>query len=381
MRSWMRRALARLGRSGRGQALLRRAEMALAGRPPRRLLGVWWFQALSGSIGDATIFHEILMCLRLELGLDRIDVAFIDDAGHRNNRESRYRLGQRFKDNVMAMCCVNPHLGSVFRFDAWDEYLRFARMWRGRYVFHPAPDAAGEIGADARLRDLFLDRPDKTGPGDFVVHRLPDDPRRIAPFYERYGYIPRQTCRRETVARVRSFLARHVFPAQPVVIQIRNNPMRERHKNIPLRLWLELIHSRRNDPGVKFIAIGHPEELADSRLDLPNVIRSKQHFSTIEEDLALIQTCRCAIFNPGGLANFSWYAGTPGLTFNADYRQLPEMTGIPPVGRLPYHTPYQRLFWGEPDQETVIREFDRLLSDLERAAEGNTQDDQYKPDC
>jgi len=367
MHSGMQRIWERLGRSGPGQALLRRAEMALAGRPERRLLGVWWFQTLSGSIGDATIFHEILLCLKEEYGLDRIDVAFIDDAGHVNNRESRYHLGQRFKDNVVSMCCVNPCLGSVFRFDAWEEFLRFARVWRRRYVFHPAWDATGEIGLDARIRDLFADRPRKTGPGDFVLHRLPYDPRQIALFYARHGSIPRESCRRETLEQVRAFLAEHVFPARPVVIQIRHNPMRECHKNISLDLWLSLIDSRRQDPNIRFIVIGHPEELADSRLDRPNVIRSKQHFSSIEADLALIQTSRLAIFNPGGLANFSWYAGTPSLTFHADYRQLPELTGIPPNGRLPYHTPYQRLFWGEPDKETILREFDRLVTDLDRA--------------
>ena len=351
-----------------GRKLLRRGEVWLGPRPEKRLLGSWWFQTLSGSIGDSTIFHECLLCAMHEYGLDTVDVAFIDDPGHPNNRDNRYKLGGRFKENVISMCCVNPHVGSVFRFNSYSEYLYFLKRHGSRYVLFPGEGGNEAIGFDKRLHALQRTRPVKTSIRDFVDDRLPYDPRRIAPFYEKYGFIPRQSCRADVLEGVRRFLAKHVFPAKPVVVQVRKNPVREIGNNLDIDGWLELVRSRADDTSVRFIFIGHPEELADPRLDLSNVIRSKEHFSSIEEDLALIQSSHVVICNPGGLANFAWYAGVPTLTFNANYRLLPEMTGIPPNGQLPYYTQFQRLFWGAPAGRLIVDEFDRLMGDLERTA-------------
>lgn len=364
MNRLLKKGLEALSRTPWGRYAIRRGEMALASRPERRILGVWWFQAMSGSLGDSIVFHENLLCLMHEYGFSKVDVAFVDDPSHPNNRHIRFQLGDNWKDNVIAMNCVNPHVGSVFRFGSKKEYLHFIHQNRNRYLVFPFLRDNGDMGYDERLASLHCERPEKNALGDFDIPRLGYEMRFINDFFDRYGFVPRQSCRTEALARVREFLTKEIYPAQSVVIQIRSNPVRQPYRNVDMDSWLEVVESNEDNSALRFIAIGTPAELSDPRLNQPNLIRSKDHFNSIEEDLALIQCSHAAILNLGGLMPFGVFAGVPCLMFGADMLQTVPVQGYKPNGSLGCATEFQRLFWGKPTTELLLKEFNKLMADL-----------------
>ena len=310
-------------------------------KPDRRILGVWDFYMRGGGFGDMMTFVEILGVLRHRYGLTgerNVDVCFIDDASHYNAKKPAFRKPITWKRQMMNLAHLSPYLGSVYYFKSDAEFRRFYTSNRGRYYRWPV--------------SVSLSQPSN-------VHV-------VSEFKRKTGRIPGFVLPPETINDVYSLYEREVFPAMPVIINIRRNT-RNTERNTDIAEISRFIRHFEGDREYKFIIICMKEEIPPELRKLRNVIFSKDHFSSMEHDLAFIYTSYISMFPSSGMANFAWFSDVPMINFG---RHVNDPYTAPKKGEL--FSDHQRYFHRVEEAKWLLREFSDLSEHLKIRKLNNT---------
>lgn len=245
-----------------------------------------------------------------------------------------------FLSRMLPLAYINPYLGSFMLMDSLDSLQSYIAANGDRYiVVPPYQDKKGRVLKDYTQSFNYI----------YQIHA-------------EHGRIPYLSCRPSTVSWARLFMDKVAGTSVPVVVQLRNardNTVR----NAKLECWSEFFQHCQSRFDVRFIVIGDKEQLDDRIRSLPNVVFAKDHGTTAEQDMALIQTCCLYLGVTSGPAVMAAFSRTPYLIFNLRLFY----TKLAPGSQHPFATPLQKLVWQPETTELLIKEFTQLFSQIDTA--------------
>lgn len=311
--------------------------------PNKKILALWDFNQRLARSGDFMVFLEYLGVLRHEFNLDpnnlrNIDVCFIEDENHYNASQLRFSKTYDFKKNLKSSIVVSPHVDSIFSFKSNAEFERFYQQNRKRYIRWP-PTVASSIIYDCR---------------------------KIEQFYLKNKFIPQLGLPVEILDIIYNFYQANVYPALPIILNIRNNPDRSGYRNSNLAEFKAFLKHYEENKAYKFIIVCSKAEIPEDFRDLSNVIFSKDYFEGIEYDLAFVKTSYLTILPSSGMGMIAWHGGVPFIELGP--RDYKHKYGSPPKGgKFAYFAEYQRVCHNNDiSSKWLIPIFEDLVSYLQK---------------
>lgn len=317
----------------------------------KRILAIYDFRVMPFTVGDILLFcHEMALVLRELHKVDKIDIVLLCDAKH-PARDDGGMDSQNFHyyfSKLLPMAFVNPHLGALLVLDSremLEDYI--ADNHERYYIFPPYRDAQG--------RHL-------NGYEGYFNY--------MQTFYTEHGYLPHLSCQPSMVMWTRQFLAEKVRPRFPVTIQLRNTSITV-DRNARLECWLDLVTFCQSRYDVTFVLIGEIGEIDPRFRYLPNVLIAKDYGTTVEQDMALIQTAMFYMGSTCGPSLMALFSDLPYVLCN--FQTVHEK--LDPEQPVPWATPLQKLVWKPETSEQLISDFTWLYDRIDRAQWGNEFDE------
>lgn len=323
------------------------------------------FRTIPFTVGELLWFQAYAMMLRIEHKADKIDLVWLCDP----ERPARWDEGvtpanyHYHLSRLLPLAYVNPYLGSFLLMDSSEAVEMYVKDNLHRYS-HIAPSFK-----------------------DYAVRRLTylDWYAQLLDFHRRHGYVPQLSCKPGMLLWARSFIRQEVRPHIPIVVHMRNDRSWARDRNARFESWLEFFEFCRGKYEVKFLAIGTRDEIDPRARDLDNLIFTAEHGTTVEQDMALIQSGLLYLGSTSGPAVMASLSGRPYAIFN--YRA--SHTRLPKGSQHPFAAPMQKLVWEPETTELLIAEFTKIFhgidsshwaQEFDRLAEGDSDRLQRYPD-
>ncbi|MBS3165854.1 hypothetical protein J4444_01905 [Candidatus Woesearchaeota archaeon] len=306
--------------------------------PNKKILGYWDFNQRLSRFGDFMTFLEYLSMLSYEFKLNpgrNIDLCFIDDDTHYNKSQPRFNKTYLFKKNLKKLWITNPNIDSVFSFKSNAEFEKFYSQNKDRYIRWP-PTVSGTVVADCRVIDNF---------------------------HKNNGFIPHLDLPKEILAEVYSFYESNIYPALPIVLNVRKNSWDASRNSDSSHIYNFIKHYEQNKR-YKFIIICNKEEISEEFRLLKNVIFSKDYSSDVEFDLGLIKISYLSIFPSSGMACFAWFSKTPFIQYgNHGYQE--KFTATPKGKSFSFLSVSQKIYHEPETTEKLISWFESMVGYLE----------------
>jgi hypothetical protein len=322
----------------------------------KRILAIWDFSTQPYGIGDLLTLQEATSILRLIYQIDKIDYCFLCEPNE-PARPSFKQLGVNssnyidFITSLMHVVLVNPNLGSFFLFDSRSDLERYIADNIQRYQIWPSVVNYGNYKM-------------KIDSNYGYIWKL------IAEFYKEHQSLPYLSCRSVLVDWANSFISQHVLPSVPVVVHLRRNTGSNTQRNSRVECWLEMFkHCEERFP-VKFIVICSFQEVDERLRDCSNVIIAKDFHTTVEQDLALIQTSAFYMGGPSGPTTMAVFSEKPYVYINfLNYPEIAPIVKTGPEGlSLIFANQHQRLVCEPETTQLLIQEFTRFFSSIDISA-------------
>jgi hypothetical protein len=242
------------------------------------------------SVGDILIFQESSLVLRATHDLGKIDFAVVYDPLSPVVPDPAFAYIDAesflyYVSSFLPAAQVNPHLGAVLFFDSHAALESYIKDNANRY--HVWPSLGQYAGREYLLyycyNHLFYD------------------------YFQQYRTLPRLSSRPAAHAWAERFLDEHVGPATAITVQLRRNP-KNPARNSSYEAWLTFLSRCADRYPAKFIVICAHDEIDVRFRTLKNVVVAKDHGTSVEQDLALIEIARIhmgASSGPGTMAQFS----------------------------------------------------------------------------
>jgi len=311
----------------------------------KRILLIWDFQTVPCSIGDLVLLHERAQILRLIHKVDKIDFCFVCNPKHnvRNNslNITPDNLYTHFPQLVSTVY-LNPHIGNFFIFDSHNDLENFISNNIERY--HLWPNFKEYIGK----YDFAADNQD-------IIQK----------FYLDYGFIPHLDYRPNSLKWAYSFYKKNVFPKFPVILHLRNNPLKKDYRNADLNVWIQFLKkANKKFTNVKFILIGAKGEIDSRFRHLSNVLIAKDYKTTVEQDLILAATSLMFMGTSSGPMAGIWFSKKPYSIFRWDSTGF--SITIPPNKSLCFATENQILNWKPETEKDIMEQFSNAFSKIDK---------------
>jgi hypothetical protein len=319
-------------------------------RPDRRLLAIYDLRSQPFSIGDILMIQAASLIVREQKQLNFVDFALLYDPAEPTSADPSFSPIN--SDNilyhlasVLPVAQVNPFHGSLFVFNSPLQLNRFIADNADRY--HIWPSAWRFSLKSYHFHHVFND----------LVHN----------HFRQHGSLPRLTSRPFLADWARSFFREHADPQVPVTVQIRRNQSICVARNLNLECWLDFFrHCEENYPA-KFVVICARSEVDERLRDCRNVVIAKDHGTTIEQDLALIQTAAIHMGASSGPGMVAIFNTKPYLFVNCDTNKvgLDDLLAVDGMWQFSFATPYQR--FAEPPEtlDLLTTQFARMWSALD----------------
>jgi hypothetical protein len=329
-------------------------EMArLRSDPPRRLLVIYDLTTQPFSMGDILVIQEASLVVREQYQLGQIDFVLLYDPAQPacadpafasiDSENILYHVA-----SVLPAAQVNPHHGSLFAFNSPAQLLQFIADNVTRY--HIWPSVRRFRARDYNYLHVFND----------LLHN----------HYLKHGSLPRLTCRPFLVDWAHEFYRDHVFPAIPVTVQIRKNKIICPSRNLQIEYWLDFFRQCETDYPVRFVIIGSRAEVDNRLRACSNVVVAKDQGTTVEQDLALIQTAAIHMGASSGPAMLAVFNPKPYLIVNTNAHTSGHIDFVPSgpgMWKFRFATPYQRCAEPPETKELLVKEFARMWSAVDQA--------------
>jgi len=235
---------------------------------------------------------------------------------------------------------LNPHVGSFFLFDSYNQLEDF--IADNGEMYHIWPGFKEYVARHKAYADNF----------DFIQD-----------FYREHGFIPHLDCRRSTLEWAYTFYNKHVRPDFPVVVHARNNPPSGGFRNARLDAWLEFFKFCKDKFGVKFVLIGAAGEIDERFRHLANVLVAKDYWTTVEQDLVLAYSALMYLGSSSGPSTMPIFSQTPYLIFG----YVPSNETVPQRGGFVFATDMQKLIWEPETGDILIEEFSNLFCRVDKS--------------
>ena len=333
-----------------GTSALPNIGVELSGKS-KRLLIVYDLSSQPFSIGDILVFQEASLVLRAQHNLGKVDMAIVYDPNRPVAPDPAFREidAESFLfhlSSILPAAQVNPHLGSVLLFDSHRQLEGYIADNADVYFVWPSLSqyALGHYLFYYCFNELFRNH------------------------FERYGSLPPLQSRPAALRWAEQFIVEHVGAALPVTVQLRSNKINPA-RNSKIDAWIAFFQRCAEQYDAKFIVICGAAEV-DARLrGLPGVIVAKEHCTTLEQDLALLEAGAIhmgASSGPGAMLVFS---NKPYCMFNWDLN-LDSIQGLIKEDhryRFRFSTPMQNWLFGVETAELLVVEFERMWKTIKRS--------------
>jgi len=321
----------------------------------RRILGVWDYRALPWSFGDPLVFIERLSVLKLESAAEAVDVCVIydreDPMGHRTPPGGGIVTPENAQDymlELLPLFSTSPYLGSVFQFDSRDEFYSFIKTNLQRYDIFPP---LWEHLAEAYNYD--------GGAMDYVE---------VQKFHKNHGYVPHLRVGLRDMAWANWFYKKRLSQdSVPVTISLRQS-REPNERNADVKVWMTFM-DRCSEvfPEVVFVIVGLREEAHDELRARRNVIFSKDHGTSVMEDLALIRASLMYMGTTSGVNTIAQFSDLPYIIVQLPLQSLRNL-GIKAGENVSFATAQQKVFTVETavTPELLFAEFQGMYPSLDR---------------
>lgn len=258
----------------------------------KRLLLIYDLGSQSFTVGDILEFQAVAMILRERWKLDKVDYAVIHEDKQVKNAWQWNIDGDNFFfriNQILPSAQVNPHLGSVFVFDSHEQFDTFLQDNARRYQVWP-PGATYKLGKNLRGRmysEIIYEHVQKT------------------------GRLPLIQSRPVMLDWAKRFYARLAAPEVLVSINMRNNPRWDPSRNLDIPVWVQFFNSCAGKYPVRFIVTCSKEEIDPRLRECPNVILAKDHETTLEQEVALLEISAFNMGASSGLCSKSIFSDAP----------------------------------------------------------------------
>jgi hypothetical protein len=266
----------------------------------KRLLLIYDMESQPFNVGDILLLQAAALVQCERASLDKVDMVVVFNS--ENPVVPDPAFSHITPDNflvhlssVLPAAQVNPRLGSLMAFDSHYQLEKYVADNSGRYVMWPPMDLY------AWKQYLFYYCLDKV----------------FLPFYQEFGWLPALKSRPIMTEWARTFIAEHAEGCIPVTLQLRNNP-KTPLRNTDNPSWRQFLEHASKAYKAKFFVICSPHEVDPSMRALPNVVIAKDHYTSLEQDLALIESCAMHLGPASGPCTISWFNTKPYCMFSAD---------------------------------------------------------------
>ncbi len=310
----------------------------------RRLLIVYDLSSQPFSIGDILIFQEASLVLRAQRNLGKVDMAIVYDPKRPVVPDPAFREidAESFLfhiSSILPAAQVNPHLGSVLLLDSHRQLETYIADNADAYFVWPS------LGQYASGHYLFY----------YCFNELFRD------HFERYGCLPSLQSRPAALSWAARFIAQHTGKTLPVTVQLRNNKINPA-RNSKIDAWLTFFGRCAEECDATFFVICGRSEV-DARLrELPNVIVVKDHGTTLEQDLALLEAGACHVGASSGPGTMLLFSDKPYCMFSWDLK-LDSLNGLIKEDyryRFHFSTAMQNWLFEVETAELLMFEFQRI---------------------
>ena len=318
-----------------------------------RLLLVYDFATQPFSIGDILLFQEAGLVLCQQQSLNCIDFAAVFDPdkpvvndpafSHVDPESFLFHLS-----TILPAAQTNPLLGSLLLFNSREALESYVTNNAKRYLTWPSlcDYASGEYLFYRAIRELFL------------------------PHFKKYGPLPALRSRPAASKWAKRFLAQHAGNCVAVTIQLRRNPANPARDSVH-DAWLDFFRSAIARHPAKFFVLCGASEIDPRLRKLENVVIVKDHHTSLEQDLALIDNAAAHMGASSGPGSMALFGRKPFCMFGFD-TDSESVGGLLQEGqrlRYPFSSPFQVWIRDKETAELLHTEFERLWRGLHLSGE------------
>lgn len=317
----------------------------------RRLLVIYDFASQPFSIGDILLIQEASLVLRQVAELDRVDLAFVYDPVSPVVPDPAF--SQITPENflwhlptVLQAAQVNPHLGSLFLFDSRRRLEEFASGNLHSYdVWPPLPQYASR---------------------EYLYYRVFNEI--LFDHFQKEKALPRLEVRGPAKTWAKGFLQRYVGSDVAVTVQLRKNPANPA-RDSDYASWISFFESCRGRYPVKFLVICAQEEVDPRLRQCSNVVIAKDHCTSVEQDLSLIDAAAIHMGASSGPSMIAIFSGKPYCLFNTDLLVDRYEGSIRDGNRVTlfFGSSTQSLLFGLESRDVIASEFQRMWKAIEHS--------------
>lgn len=320
----------------------------VSGKDPVRLLVIYDLSTQPFSIGDILIFQEASLVICKQRGLDRIDFALVYDPLTPVVSDPAFSgIGAEsflfHLSSILPAAQVNPNLGSLFLFDSHRQLERYVADNSERYVVWP------KLSQYVSKEYLFY----------YCFNTL------FTEHFKTRGSLPVMRSRPAASDWALRFLKEHIGELTPVTIQLRRNKANP-GRDADYEAWIDFMRNCVDRFPVKFVIICGRTEIDDRFRNLPNAIVAKDHGTSLEQDLALLESGAIHMGMASGPATIVNFSPKPYCLFKWDIN-LDTIKGIVRDDyryRLNFATPMQNWIFLNETPELLMTEFERMWKSL-----------------
>jgi hypothetical protein len=272
----------------------------------RRVLMVYDTSSQPFSLGDILVAQEASLILCQRHGIAKVDFALLFDPSSPAAADPVFKIIN--EENVfyhlaslLPVAQVNQYLGSVLLYNSAQQLHRLIADNPDMYEVWPPAWVQGTR--------QYLNR--------YIFNTL------LREHYQRHGALPRLTCRPFLQKWATDFFAAHAAGRVPVTVNIRNNKYFHHHRNSDIAAWCAFFTECQQRYPVAFVLICALSEIEEQLRSVPNIVIAKDHGTSIEQDMALIQGSAIHMGAGSGPATMAWFNDKPYLMVNTDLRNDP----------------------------------------------------------
>jgi len=322
-------------------------------------------------LGDQIVFMGILETLRVRHGLEKVDVAYVDDELNPFRAHGEYwNTRIEAKRAMFAMHELLPELGEIHHFVRDSEFVGFFNDTYDKYIHWPG-FVKGRLWPSYDGIQLDFSAGSKTySPDGTGLHHIKTP---LNDFVELNGYLPRLRLPKGLSLEVKEKMRPEMVGFEKAVTcSVRHNE-HDTARNTPKGAWVDFFREMRGS-GIKFFVCSHDGEQEHFRDFEGDLVFTKDLNFEWQEDLAVMEFSRCVLFPNGGLMSWPWFAGIPSITFGrmpCPYNHFSRLEGMEHGGQLGFAGQLTKQCWGEYDSGTMIKEFNDLDEKIIKTGRAN----------
>lgn len=267
----------------------------------KRLLMVYDLTSQPFSIGDILVMQEAAIVKLKELELKKCDFAVLFNPSKPATGNSAFKKldiesGLFHLASILPVAQINKYLGSVFSFDSRCQLEKHLKDNNDRLEVWPN---------NWKLNYT----------GEYLYYTIFQEI--LIPFYIKNGYLPSLQSRKPLEEWAFNFFKENSDGMIPITVNIRNNQLIDKHRNSNINEWLNFFSKNKKKYPVKFFILCSRSELDERLRKLSNVVIVKDFYSTVEQDLALIEASAIHMGTSSGPATMAWFNKNPYFIVNA----------------------------------------------------------------